>query len=142
MKHKKNKIGWQKYESLLEEQLTSPIVSDIIKNAMKNIINGSEAIDSQQEYEDVEEDEVDDSTSFAMPINSKILDDIAIITNFDCWIGHTNFDITPEIKKSLDIIEGVEVLKIFSRYRFFIGIGKMFDFKDVRSIIEKELLQE
>jgi uncharacterized secreted protein with C-terminal beta-propeller domain len=64
-----------------------------------------------------------------------------MITNFDCWIGHTNFDITNDTKKILDATEGVEVLKIFSRYRFFIGVGKMFKFQNVRNNIEKELLK-
>jgi len=33
-------------------------------------------------------------------------------------------------------------LKICSRYRFFIGIGRMFDFKNVRKNIENILLKE
>jgi hypothetical protein len=59
---------------------------------------------------------------------------------FDCWMGHTNFDITPKIKEQLNKIQGVEVLKICSRYRFFIGVGKMFSFTDVRKNIEKDIL--
>ena len=43
------------------------------------------------------------------------------------------------IKNILNTIDGVEVLKICSRYRFFIGVGKMFDFSEVRKNIEKEL---
>lgn len=142
MNKKTRKIGWQKYESLLEEQMSSPVVHDLIKNAMKNVMQSSHQFDSDDEDEELESLEEDHDSSIVMPINSKILDDIAIITNFDCWIGHTNFDITNKTKQILDQVEGVEVLKIFSRYRFFIGIGKMFDFKDVRSTIEKELLQE
>jgi hypothetical protein len=142
MNKKTRKIGWQKYESLLEEQMSSPVVHDLIKNAMKNVMQSSHQFDPDDEDEELESIEEDHDSSIVMPINSKILDDIAIITNFDCWIGHTNFDITNKTKQILDQVEGVEVLKIFSRYRFFIGIGKMFDFKDVRSTIEKELLQE
>jgi hypothetical protein len=37
-------------------------------------------------------------------------------------------------------IEGIEVLKICSRYRFFIGIGQLFSFKDIRKNIEQELI--
>ena len=62
-----------------------------------------------------------------------------LINNFECWVGHTNFDITPEIAKALDAVEGVEALKIQTRYRFFVGIGKMFDFSDVRSKISSKL---
>jgi hypothetical protein len=55
---------------------------------------------------------------------------------FDCWIGHTNFPLTYREKDILDNIEGVEILRIMSRYRFFIGIGKLFSLTDVRPRIE------
>ena len=42
-------------------------------------------------------------------------------------------------KDKLNIIPGVEVLKILSRYRFFVGIGKLFDFTEVRKNIENEI---
>jgi hypothetical protein len=44
------------------------------------------------------------------------------------------------VKNILDSTAGVEVLKVLSRYRFFIGIGKLFDFKEVRKNIEEELI--
>ena len=47
-------------------------------------------------------------------------------------LAHANFDITKEIKSRLNKTEGVELLKVLSRYRFFVGVGKMFDFKQVR----------
>ena len=59
---------------------------------------------------------------------------------FDCWIGHTNFEITYPIQDSIEKIEGVEMLVILSRYRFLIGIGKLFSFSGwggVREKIEK-----
>jgi|APGre2960657423_1045063.scaffolds.fasta_scaffold135508_1 hypothetical protein len=58
---------------------------------------------------------------------------------FDCWICHTNFDITESDKAALDLVDGIEVLKIMSRYRFFIGIGKMFSLTDVRPLVETAL---
>ena len=63
-----------------------------------------------------------------------------MLTNFDCWVGHTNFNLSKKIASELEKIEGVELLRICSRYRFFIGIGKMFDFKAVRKNLEKRLL--
>jgi hypothetical protein len=58
---------------------------------------------------------------------------------FDCWIGHTNFDITEAEKHALDRVPGIEVLKIMSRYRFFIGIGKLFSLTDVRPLVDDAL---
>lgn len=56
-----------------------------------------------------------------------------------CWIGHANFDLT---HKELDVLNnapGVECVRVMSRYRFFIGVGKAFEFTSVRSYIENKL---
>ena len=58
---------------------------------------------------------------------------------WDCWICHTNFDITNEIVEKIEEVSGVEVLKIMGRYSFFIGVAKMFDIKEVRHEIESSL---
>ena len=61
---------------------------------------------------------------------------------FDCWIGYTNFDITQNISDLIESIAGVEALEIMSRYTFFLGVGKMFKFRDVRTSIEELLLDK
>lgn len=61
------------------------------------------------------------------------------LNHFEFWIGHTNFDITPEFVNIVNSIPGVEGLKIFSRYRFIITIGKLFNFTQVRSLLELAL---
>lgn len=140
------KIGWQKYEDYIEKQLSSPILTNMIQNiAASHLTNTEEEMDDEEDYE---EDEEDNSTKkpFSlmtplMPLTNQLMDDIAMLSSFDCWIGHTNFDITPSIKNTLDKIPGIEILKIFSRYRFFVGIGRMFDFKDVRKNIEDALIE-
>ena len=58
---------------------------------------------------------------------------------WDCWLGYTNFNITKKISNTIEEISGVEALRILSRYSFFIGIGRLFDIKDVRRNIEKQL---
>ena len=45
---------------------------------------------------------------------------------FNFWTGHTNFSITAEMAHRMEKIEGVEVLDILTRYRFRIGVGKLF----------------
>ncbi len=55
---------------------------------------------------------------------------------YDCWIGHSNFDITNDIKNQIESIPGVEVLSILTRYRFFLGIGRLFNFREVRVRID------
>ena len=136
-------IGWQKYESLIEEQLSSTFLTDIIRTSAENISDDLEENEENDTiYQDQEEEEQYEDAKLMMPVTSKLIEDAVMVASFDCWIGHTNFDITQETKRILDSIEGVEVLRILSRYRFFIGVGKMFKFSDVRNSIEKVLLKE
>ena len=53
------------------------------------------------------------------------------IKQLDCWTGHTNFDITKSVQEKIEKIRGIELLMVLSRYRFFVGVGKLFDFKNV-----------
>lgn len=45
---------------------------------------------------------------------------------FNFWVGHANFNITADIVSQIEVVEGVEILDVFTRYRFRIGIGSMF----------------
>ena len=55
---------------------------------------------------------------------------------FDCWTGHTNFDLTHEIILQIQEVPGIEAFKVMSRYRFFIGVAQLFDFRDVRQKVQ------
>lgn len=56
-----------------------------------------------------------------------------------CWLGYTNFDLTYKVSDKIKIINGVEALKIMSRYTFCIGVGKMFNFTNVKKEIENAI---
>ncbi len=131
------KIGWQKYEDVIESHVNSPIL-DII---LSKYTESTEMEMEEKGYEEEEETEATEQMPTMMPISAKMLDDIAMLNNFECWMGHTNFDITPEVKEKLNTIEGIELLKVCSRYRFFIGIGRMFNFADVRKLIDKQIVK-
>ncbi len=55
---------------------------------------------------------------------------------FNFWIGHTNFDITKQVADTIEKIDGVETLDIFTRYRFRIGVGKAFYDSEVKQTIQ------
>jgi hypothetical protein len=143
MSKTQKKIGWQKYEDYVEKQISCPILQNVVQNMLS--IHSEEDEDEDDEDDDsFEEDDKKHSPiaiSKLLPITPQVVEDVAMLSNFDCWIGHTNFDITPRIKDILNKIKGVEILKVFSRYRFFVGIGQMFDFQDVRYDIEQELIK-
>jgi hypothetical protein len=54
---------------------------------------------------------------------------------FNFWVGHTNFTITKKISDVIEQCSGVELLDIFTRYRFRIGIGKCFNDSETMKII-------
>tara|TARA_Y100001937_G_C7119918_1_gene332057 strand:- start:1308 stop:1700 length:393 start_codon:yes stop_codon:yes gene_type:complete len=124
------KIGWQKYEDMLKKQISSPLASMMMSSQIEI---------AEEDYleEDVFEEEIESQEIMAVPVPNSFYEQISLITNYDCWLGHSNFDLTPSIKLEIEKVEGVEVLKICSRYRFFLGIGQMFKFTDVRKNIEE-----
>ena len=138
---KSRTIGWQKYEDLIENQLSSPHFQKIMKSVAENL-QPEELQEEPVEYyteEEYNEQQVSEAFVIPVPVTDDLSNEIALMSSFDCWIGHTNFDITPSIKETLNEINGVEILKICSRYRFFIGVGRMFDFKNVREEIENTI---
>jgi hypothetical protein len=143
-------IGWQKYEDYIEKQLSCPMLQNILQNMFESDegLIDDELDDDNDDDDDESYSEGDDKKSplsslmqKMLPLTPQVIDDISMLANFDCWIGHTNFDITPSIRDQLNKIEGIEVLKIFSRYRFFVGIGQMFDFQNVRYDIESKIIK-
>lgn len=58
---------------------------------------------------------------------------------FKLWMGNTNFTITKKIVDTIRTIPGIEILKVLTRYKFIVGVGQLFEFKDVRLAIEKAL---
>lgn len=129
---KLRKIGWQKYEDNIEDQMNSPLT----KLLMTNFLSYENEEEAQEENLSEEENR---PNTLILTVSNQIAEQIQLVSNFDCWIGHTNFNLTEDIKRKINKIEGVEILKIYSRYRFFIGIGKMFNFTEVRKNIEAEL---
>lgn len=137
MKKGKFKIGWQKYEDVMENQLSSSLLTNIMKHF---IMQHAQYEDVNDEEDEIAEEKQGVSIPSIVPISQELIEEMTVLSNFDCWMGHTNFDITPQIKDKLNKIPGIEVLKICSRYRFFIGVGSMFNFSDVRTTIEKDIL--
>jgi hypothetical protein len=58
---------------------------------------------------------------------------------FNFWLGHTNFNISEKIQNTIEHCSGVEILDIFTRYRFRIAIGKCFNDSDVMKSINDEI---
>jgi hypothetical protein len=99
----------------------------------------------QQEYYDEEsdllmEEEIHKGLVMATPFGFWRVDDsMNPMKQFQMWMGHTNFTIDKRVQDVIKRIEGVEVLRIISRYRFIIAVGRLFDFREVRVAIHRAL---
>lgn len=103
----------------------------------------------QEEYIEKEEDGPYDMMQMPdMPQHSigmtpfgmfRVNDDMHPFKQFKLWMGHTNFNLSRPIVQIIQQVEGVELLRIISRYRFIVGIGKAFDTLAVKLQIERSV---
>ena len=137
---KSQKIGWQKYEDVLDGQINCPLAQQLYQNVMESMNEDLMGNLDAESTEYMPQEEVREVTEeIRVVLDKDFSKELLLATTYDCWMGHTNFDITPKIKDELNCIAGVEIMKICTRYRFFIGIGRMFDFSEVRKEIEDKL---
>mgnify|MGYP003647775280 CR=1 FL=1 len=126
-------IAWEKWED--SEVESSP-------NSLQALF--SPALDMEETQEEpTEYDLAGFFESIPKLVNTpmgmyNVNDKMSPTKQFDCWLGYTDFDITHEVQEIIEQTPGVEVLMVLTRYRFFIGIGKLFSFRDVRVNIEKQ----
>jgi len=140
----KKDIKWHKYEDVLDKQINSDFLHNVVmKGAMSATLLGDQLEELGLEEGDSEFDQMGGEAPLIIPIPvpipADLAEEITLINNFDCWMAHTNFNITTNVKEQINKIDGVEILKIYSRYRFFIGVGSMFSIGDVRVKIEQAL---
>jgi hypothetical protein len=121
------KIAWENWDS---DVLDQEMVDDVLEN------------------EDFDEETAEEAIMFLGKIPKLVTtpagvfqlnDKMNVLNQFDCWMGHTNFGITKSVERILENIEGVEFLSVIGRYRFFIGVGRLFNFSDIRVNIEDTL---
>ena len=58
---------------------------------------------------------------------------------FNFWIGHTNFNLSNRAIETLQQIDGVETLDIFTRYRFRVSFGKAFIDREIMNNINNQM---
>jgi hypothetical protein len=60
---------------------------------------------------------------------------------FNFWVGHTNFNLSRKVVDIIETSDGVETLDVFTRYRFRIAIGKVFDDAKVMTNINDKVYE-
>jgi hypothetical protein len=145
MKHDTYHIVWQKWADPLGED-------DMDNISPEDNVVTSDNIDPEF-YDDTGEPisnntEISDNVNFYQKPTRVIMTPMGIIPYtdntasnkiFNLWVGHTNFDITTPIVKMIESYPGIETLDIFTRYRFRIGVGKLFNAGEVMSTLTDDL---
>ena len=123
------KIAWEKWDVDVIEQ-------EIVENFY------------EENYDEEDSEVAEDALLFLEKIPHLVTtpmgmyqlhDKMNVMNQFECWMGYPNFDVTHSIRDKIEKVEGVELLNVTARYRFFVGIGKLFNFPDVRLAIENAL---
>lgn len=133
----KKRIVFEKYENLVDSQIS-------ISKEYKNKIFPEIKNDEDTGYSD-SGDKIGSIISaashddMAMFVPNNILSEIKLMTLFDAWVCHTNFTISKKILEQISKIEGVEMIKPLTRYRFIFSIGRCFDMTEFRKSLNKEL---
>lgn len=120
-------IIWEKWKNPLFDNNNSNILED----------DDSEHYDGFDDDADIQNAAVNVMITpmGIVPLNE--VEDCDKIFNF--WTGHTNFSISKKIAQSIEDVDGVETLDIFTRYRFRVGFGKAFQDREVMSSINNTI---
>lgn len=130
---KAKKIAWESWNTLEEEAIG------------QQLLNFDDMIADNEDMEDGQEEMhplamLMGSRSIETPLG--IFSEDSLLkpsVRWDCWVGHTNFDITKGILDIIEEVPGVEALRAMGRYTFFIGVAKLFLISEVRKSIEQAL---
>ena len=107
--NKAQKIGWQKYEDVLEARINSPLVDTLFSSIVDKLPEKEEEEDTEILYDPTEKEE-----PILLNMGGDLSNEITLAASFDCWLGHTNFNLTEEIKEGLISRAG----DIFYAFRF------------------------
>lgn len=126
-----NKIIWEKW--------VDPYLPENVDASWPDYIEDFENTESE-ENTDAEGEDVKKHPMYAIASPMGIIpynEYSAPSKIFNFWVGHTNFNITAPIFNIIEQTDGIEILDIFTRYRFRIAIGKNFKDRDVMNTINK-----
>lgn len=125
----KNKIIWEKW--------TDPYLPNYEEPAWPENANEENHLDEDEESQDAE---VQKHLMYAISSPMGIIpynEYSAPSKVFNFWVGHTNFNITNQVSNIIEQTDGIEILDIFTRYRFRIAIGKNFVDRNVMNTVNK-----
>lgn len=138
MKKQKHNIIWEKWEDPFElkEDYEDDLQNDVTEEEYNQLVSEIEKGYQEQEQQSQQ------YRFILTPFGAVSPDQISLGKNFKFWIGHTNFNITSQVSGIIEDTEGVEILDVYTRYRFRIAVGHSFTDRDVMTSIQKRINKE
>jgi hypothetical protein len=131
LKHN-NKIIWEKW--------IDPYLAELPETEWPDFNNASYT--EEEEYDDEEEPTKHSMYAISSPMGLIPYNEYNASSKiFNFWMGHTNFDITQKVSDAIEKTPGIEILDVFTRYRFRIAIGKSFKDRDVMGDVNNNIRQ-
>ena len=110
-----------KFECVQFEKFNPEIIQYVTKHQSSHDDYDLEDGDDEENFNEFDESSV-------QKISQKIVmsQDSQMIKTINLWIGHCNKSISAKTAFLMSHVKGVESLDIITRYRFRVGIGKLF----------------
>jgi len=138
MLKKKKQIVWEKWEDPFEaEQFNPEHYEDIDEETYDQLVE-----ESEEAVENAQQTSNQQYKFIVTPFGVFSPEKISIGKHFKFWIGHTNFTISSKIASIIENTEGVEVLNVYTRYRFRIAVGHSFSDRHIMHLINKRINNE
>lgn len=141
----KYELVWEKWKSPFLPEITT---TDILESAPAP---AKPYRDSYSGGIDTDEDDSDSAVNSPLqapqpiPFMATSLGVLPLMEQFrpekvyNFWTGHTNFNISQGVCKVIEDTDGVEILDVFTRYRFRVSIGHCFEGTEVKAEIQKNV---
>lgn len=118
-------------------------------NWVNCLFNGDNTLDDEDSEDSEYNDSYDNNSRIGASLSGKFIqtpmgisqisERMSPFEDTEFFAAYTNFSITVPLALDIEMVEGVEYLKVYGRYRFIVGFGNMFDITEVVSNIEKIL---
>lgn len=134
------KIVWEAWR---DDENYVEAVNDLQQEMMSTDFDGDDDDDEDQDLPEGAKIDIMVSPHYVKtPLGTfSVLDHNLPSKNFQCWIGHFNFPITRSVFRVLnEKVEGIDALRVLSKYRVFIGIAKLFSLQDITKQTDELLL--
>lgn len=131
---------------IIWEKWVDPFGDDIEETKWNNYDEDDEAVDDMSTQQELFKHKTKPIRVISSPMGLIPYNEYTSSSKiFNFWVGHTNFNLSSEIVSIIEDCDGVEILDIFTRYRFRLGVGKCFIDSEVMQKIQdvvSEVLNE